>query len=187
MSQQQPPEWIPPSQQPHPANINDYAPPRTNIALIAVAVVVGGLLLGVLLMLTQPYLPFAGPSPSATPTPTSPSVQPSWGMPFMTEDGICAGRWEITSRNWRSDGLDVDLRVSSEQCPLNLYFSVVTNDEALSYEPVVDGTFMEYTGLHLQPGQERSGSLFFPMPKTSSIIMMSDDSYAQLSALEVAD
>ncbi|MDR1236759.1 MAG: hypothetical protein LBK28_00800 [Propionibacteriaceae bacterium] len=186
MSQQQPPEWTPPDQQPRPANINDYAPPRTNIALIVVAVVVGALLLGVLLMLTQPYLPIA-PTQSPTPTPSSTSAQPSWGMPFMTEDGICQGRWEITSQNWRDDGLDVSIRVSSDQCPFNLFFSVVSNEEAFSYEPVVDGSFMEYTGLHLQSGQERSGSLFFPMTKTSSIIMMTDDNYAQLSALEVAD
>ncbi|MDR1432365.1 MAG: hypothetical protein LBI99_09640 [Propionibacteriaceae bacterium] len=182
MSQQQP-DWTSPGQPPRPTNINDFTPPRTSLPLIVVAVAVGAALLVVLLMLTQ--RPSGQLAPTATPTPTQATAQPSWGLPFMTEDESCTGRWEITGQNWRGNGLEIEVRLGSDQCSLDLSFSAVTSAEALSYEPVVDGEFLEYGGVHLQPGQERSGSIFFPMPREPSIIMMADGDYNQLSALEV--
>jgi hypothetical protein len=178
-----PPQWTPPTPPSRSANINDYAPPKLGVGWIILIIVVAAALIAGLFFLTTPQRTV---QPTASPTPT-PSVTetPPWGLPFVGTNESCTGQWDVLSSKWTVEGLEVQLRVVSDNCPLILFFSAVDKEDAMSHDPMISPGFMEMGGLQLQPGDDRTGTLVFRMERSEVSLMMSDDSYTQLSAIDV--
>ena len=169
---------------PKPTSINDFSPPRTGLPLLIIGAVLGVVVLIIVFFFAQP--PTIKPHPLATPTPSASQAPTNWGMPFLTGNESCEGMWDITSHLWGNGGLEIQVRVFSKNCSLELSFGAFSNTDAAFYDPEPSPGFMDFYGLSLEPGQERNGSIFFYMPRTSCVIMMSDEYGSQLSALDVA-
>jgi hypothetical protein len=174
---------MPPTPPARPANINDYAPPKLGLGWVVLIAVVTAVVIGTLFFLTSPakvVQPAATATPSPTPTPT-----PTWGMPFVTADEFCTGQWDIVSSSWIDDGLEIQVRVVSDNCPLVLTFSAYDKETAWSHEPIPGPGLYEMGALRMAAGDDRTGTLFFRMERVDVTVMMTDDSFTQLSAIDV--
>ncbi|MFT3970001.1 MAG: hypothetical protein QM695_06915 [Micropruina sp.] len=170
------------AQPPAPVSINQFAPPPnrtplliTIVALIVLVVVIEG---GIYVR----SLSSAEPSASAGPTTTAPAGP---GQPFTTPDGRQDGRWEILESTWTDEGLQLRLRIHSDDGSISFGFMAFSNASTDLIRPTSSPRSPDIRMGTATVQQPVTGYVFFPMSKGDATIILANGSGRQMSALTV--
>lgn len=132
---------------------------------------------------------FAVTRPPASVTPTShptSSASASWGLPFTSPDGTETGQWQVVSDQWEADGLHATIRIAVQRGPFQPAFVAFVNNSADIIQPLPSADFPLGFGQSMSSGDDRTGTLIFPMQQGSATIILGDSWGSQLSALPVS-
>ncbi|MFT3861109.1 hypothetical protein [Micropruina sp.] len=163
-------------------SINQFAPPPnrtpllvTIVAMVTLVLVIGG---GIYLR-SQPA---AQPSPSPSASPTA-STGP--GHPFDTPTGQQRGRWEILDQTWTDEGLQLQLRIYSDNGPISFSFVAFANASTQVIAPTSSPRSPDIRTGTATPSKPITGYVFFPMPHEDGTIILATGAGLQMSALPV--
>lgn len=165
---------------PQSVSIDQFRPPpnRTPMLITIAALVTLALVIaGGLYLRSQPSQPRPSPTTSQT-TPAGP------GQPFTTPSGQ-PGRWQILEQQWTDEGLQLQLRIYSDQGPISFSFMAFTNASTQIVDPVSSPLSPDIRTGTASPNKPVTGYVFLPMPKGDATIILATGTGRQMSALPV--
>jgi len=162
-------------------SIDNYRPKKQIGWLIVIgAMVVAGLVGGIILATISPS------QPVQTPTPPRPTYTPTQtgGLPFA--DSLVSGHWQVTSSDWLETGirLIVELSLDEDSLPLYCVFYAYADEDRIPHEPATtpsSGLQSDFVG----PGEKVTIQLFFELSRQDITLILMGRGQAQLSALSV--
>lgn len=171
-------------EQPPPSvSIDQFKPPKNRtpmlITIVALAtlaaVVIGGMYIR-----NQPLQPTPSPSPSTSQrTPSGP------GQQFETPNGQQSGTWEILDHEWTDEGLQVQIRITSDGGPITFSFMAFANGTTEVIDPTSSPKTPDLRTGTASPARPSTGYVFFPMSRGDATIILATGSGRQMSALPV--
>ncbi len=147
----------------------------TIATLIALVLVIGG---GIYIR----SLPANEPTASASP---SRSAAAGPGQPFTTPDGRQAGRWEILDSTWTDEGLQLRLRIHSDDGSIGFSFMAFSNASTDVVRPTSSPLNPDIRTGVASVQQPVTGYVFFPMSRGDATIILANGGGRQMSALTV--
>ncbi|MCL2482134.1 MAG: hypothetical protein FWF43_01705 [Propionibacteriaceae bacterium] len=148
------------------------------IALVIILVV--GISAGIFISMHQPP---AAPSQSATARPTSyPTPSRTGGQAFA--DPTVTGYWKITSTQWSSTGVRLNVEITVDTGLLRYSFYAYANSDSTRLDPVTTSASDLLPGF-AGPGDTVTGTLTFELTRQPMTLVLVSTSQPQLSALAV--
>lgn len=167
---------------PQSVSINQFKPPSPNRTPVLVTVV--ALVALVLVIATGTYLRSQPATPSPSPS-ASQSTPTGPGQPFTTPNGQQSGRWQILDQQWIDEGLQLHLRIYSDNGPITFSFLAFANASTEVVDPRSSPMSPDIRTGTASPSAPITGYVFFPMSREDATIILATGSGRQMSALVV--
>jgi hypothetical protein len=160
--------------------IDQYAPRRSLVPVLAAVV---GIVAAAAIVYTanRPApAPVATPSHSATAKPT-----PRAGKQFTADRSHATGVWQITDSRWTPGGLDVLIEVTLDAGALTPSFDAMPNSGSGYVKGEPSARTPAFDGNAIRPGTTTRGWMFFATSRETTLIFLGDAYDPQISGIEV--